>query len=212
MLLYYYRSWAAWTILYSISFQYPPILNSLKAILPRTSWGSAIHTFLVIFQCTFHLLKKVRYIIIITTAVLVCNWQHLLLITIVIIIPITKIVNHHNQCIRCQSFVQSSTHDVASQDSSYIFPEKGNKTTKQQQQKNSEGFNTIKVELPPFFSLIFCTINTRLVQLIPYKMLRRFCAQFRSNSPISFQPIFHKLFVERWVLDIFLFLYLPLPS
>ena len=70
-----------------------------RVILPRTSWGSTVHTFLVIFQCTFHLLKKVRYIIIIPTAVRVCNWQHFLLITIVIIIPINKIINHHNQCI-----------------------------------------------------------------------------------------------------------------
>ena len=106
LLLYYYRSWAAWTILYSISLQCPPIRIKLigRVILPRTSWGSAVHTFLVIFQCTFHLLK-VRYIIIIPTAVRVCNWQHFLLITIVIIIPINKKINHHNQCITVVSVI-----------------------------------------------------------------------------------------------------------
>ena len=60
--------------------------------------------------------------------------------------------NYHNQCIRCQSSVQpstqTSTHHVASPDSSYIFLEKGNKTTS----KFSESFNRIKVELPPFLS------------------------------------------------------------
>ena len=59
--------------------------------------------------------------------------------------------NYHNQCTRCQSSVQpstqTSTHDVASPDSSYIFLEKGNKTTS----KFSESFNRIKIELP-FFS------------------------------------------------------------
>ena len=107
LLLYHYRSWAAWTILYSISLQCPPIRIKLigRVILPRTSWRSAVHTFLVIFQCTFHLLKVRYIIIIIPTAVRVCNWQHFLLITIVIIIPINKIINHHNQCITVVSVI-----------------------------------------------------------------------------------------------------------
>ena len=83
---------------------------------------------------------------IITTAVLVCNWQHFLLITIVINIPINKIINHHNQSTRCESFVKPSAHYVAAQDSSDIFLEKGNKT-----KKKRESLNRIIVELPPFF-------------------------------------------------------------
>ena len=65
--------------------------------LPRASRGSAIHTFLVKFQCTFHLLKQVRYIII-TITVVVCNRQHFL-VAIAIIILINKIINYHNQWI-----------------------------------------------------------------------------------------------------------------
>ena len=126
LLLYYYRSWAAWAILYSISV-HAVILNSLNGLyFPEPYEG-------------------LRYII--TTVVLVCNWQHFLLIPIVINIPINKIINHHNQCIRCQSFVQPSTHYVAAQDSSNIFLEKGNKTTS----KKRESLNRIKVKLPPFF-------------------------------------------------------------
>ena len=60
--------------------------------------------------------------------------------------------NHHNQCNKCQSFVQpsahASTHDDASPVSSYIFLEKGNKTTS----KFNASFNRRKVELPLFFS------------------------------------------------------------
>ena len=106
LLLYYYRSWAASGApgcMDNFILYFSPVPSDTwligRVILPRTSWGSAIHTVLVIFQCTFHLLKKVRYIIIIPTAVRVCNWQHFLLITIVIIIPINKIIIHHNQCI-----------------------------------------------------------------------------------------------------------------
>ena len=89
--------------------------------------------------------------------------------------------NYHNQCIRCQSSVQpstqTSTHHVASPDSSYIFIEKGNKTTS----KFSESFNRIKVELPTFFLLNFCSTKTRLIQLIRYKTLRIFSAKFWSQ-------------------------------
>ena len=138
-----------------------------------------MHTFLVKFQCTFHLLKKVRYIII-TITVVVCNRQHFL-VAIAIIIFINKIINHHNQWNKCQSFVQPSahpsTHDDASPVSSYIFLEKGNKTTS----KFSESFNRIKVKLPPFFLLNFCSTKTRLVQLIRYKTLRIFSAKFWSQ-------------------------------
>ena len=86
-----------YTLFHSSTLRY--LTHWKRVILPRTSWGSGVHTFLVKFQCTFHLLRKVRYIIIIPTAVRVCNWQHFLLITILIIIPINKIINHHNQCI-----------------------------------------------------------------------------------------------------------------
>ena len=93
-----------------------------RAILPQASRGSAIHTFLVSFQYTFHLLKKVRYIIIIIT-VIVCHLQHFFY-DIVIIISLNKVINHHKQCNGCQSFVQPSTHDATSPESSYIFQEK----------------------------------------------------------------------------------------
>ena len=151
LLLYYYRSWASWTILYSISLQYPPILNSLKAGYPSSNLMRVCDTHNSSY-ISIHVspLKKVRYIII-TTAVRVCNWQHFLLITIVIIILINKIINHHNQCI----FVQPSTHGVASKDSSYIFLEKGNKTTsKFSQSWTEERWNY------PLFSTRFFAVST----------------------------------------------------
>ena len=110
------------TILESISLC-PPIRIIYRAILPQASRGSAIHTFLVSFQYTFHLLKKVRYIIIIIITVIVCHLQHFFN-DIVIIIPLNKVINHHKQCNGCQSFVQPSTHDATSPESSYIFQEK----------------------------------------------------------------------------------------
>ena len=131
LLLYYYtcRSWAVWAILYPISL-HPPILNLLNGLsFPEPHEDPRYTHFLLYFNARFTCWRRLDRSFT-TTAVLVCNWQHLLVITIVIIIPINKMINHHNHCIRCQSFVQSSTHDVASQDSSYIFLEKGNKTTK----------------------------------------------------------------------------------
>ena len=120
--------------------------------------------------------------------------------------------NYHNQCNKCQSFVQPSaqpsTHDVASPVGSYILLEKGNKTTS----KFSENFNRMKqvLELPPFFLLDFCSINTYLVQLIRYK---NFLRTFSIPAQFLFRQFFffYRVFVERRVLDIFLFLYLP-PS
>ena len=81
---------------------HPPVLHfsppshtcHLTAHSTPSLMRSTIHTFLVKFQCTFHLLKKVRCIIIIT--VVVYHGQHFL-ITIVIIIAINKIINHNNQ-------------------------------------------------------------------------------------------------------------------
>ena len=86
--------------------------------------------------------------------VVVCHWRHFL-IAIVIITSINKIINHHNQCIRCQSFVQPSTHDIASPVSSYIFLEKGKKTTR----KFRKSFNRIKV-VSPLFSPSFFAVLT----------------------------------------------------
>ena len=148
LLLYYYRSWAGQFYILFLPTRWNSIQSFNGSPFPEPHEGLRIHTFLVKFQCTFHLLKKVRYIIIIITVV-VCHRQHFL-IAIVIIIPINKIINHHNQCNKCQSFVQPSaqpsTHDDTSRDSSHTFLEKGNKTTS----KFNESFNRIKVELPPF--------------------------------------------------------------
>ena len=96
--------------------------------------------------------------------------------------------NYHNQCIRCQSSVQpstqASTHDVASPDSSYIFLEKGNKTTS----KFSERFNRMKQmqELPPFFLLDFLQYQHMLSSI---NSIQKFSAYIFDPSPISFPPV-----------------------
>ena len=92
-----------------------------------------------------------------------------------------------------------------------LFLEKKKQDYKKEKQ-NQWQFKQNEGGAGPFFLLDFLQYQHMLSSVNSIQTAKNFLCTVSIQKPNFFQPMFYKLFVERWVLDIFLFLYVPLPS